>query len=57
MERDVPLYKGGFYPLARLDLKPFKWLRRLESNQVPLGYEPSELPMLHGAKFCLEAEG
>src|SRR5262249_43886016 len=25
------------------------WLRRAESNGLPLGYEPSELPVLHSA--------
>ena len=27
-----------------------KKLRRLDSNQRPLGYEPNELPLLHAAK-------
>jgi hypothetical protein len=26
-----------------------KWLRRLDSNQRPSGYEPDELPLLHSA--------
>ncbi len=25
------------------------WLRRLDSNQRPSGYEPDELPLLHAA--------
>ena len=25
------------------------WLRRLDSNQRPSGYEPDELPLLHSA--------
>ena len=33
----------------------FKWLRELDSNQRPSGYEPDELPLLHPAIFiyCL----
>ncbi len=27
-------------------------LRRLDSNERPLGYEPNELPLLHSAIFC-----
>ena len=27
-------------------------LRRLDSNERPLGYEPNELPLLHSALFC-----
>ena len=26
-----------------------EWLRRLDSNQRPSGYEPDELPLLHAA--------
>ena len=26
------------------------WLRRMESNQRPSGYEPDELPLLYSAK-------
>src|SRR5260370_15883332 len=26
-----------------------RWLRRLDSNQRPSGYEPDELPLLHSA--------
>ena len=29
----------------------FKWLRELDSNQRPSGYEPDELPLLHPAIF------
>ena len=27
-------------------------LRRSDSNERPLGYEPNELPLLHSAIFC-----
>ena len=27
-----------------------EWLRGLDSNQRPLGYEPNELPLLYPAK-------
>ena len=27
-------------------------LRRPDSNERPLGYEPNELPLLHSAIFC-----
>ena len=30
----------------------FYKLRRLDSNERPLGYEPNELPLLHSALFC-----
>ncbi len=30
----------------------FYKLRRLDSNERPLGYEPNELPLLHSAIFC-----
>ncbi len=26
-----------------------KWLRRMDSNHRPSGYEPDELPLLHAA--------
>ena len=29
----------------------FDWLRELDSNQRPSGYEPDELPLLHPAIF------
>lgn len=45
--------KATFYPLARYAKGLFKWLRRLESNQLPSAYEADELPMLHGAKFSV----
>ena len=31
---------------------PFSVLRRPDSNERPLGYEPNELPLLHSAIFC-----
>ena len=32
-------------------MKNSKWLQRLESNQLFLGYEPSEIPFLYSAIY------
>jgi hypothetical protein len=50
-KRRFPLLWGsvgilGVFLKAKIDLKSFRsyWLRGLDLNQRPLGYEPNELP-------------
>ena len=45
----LPLATDG---LRRADVRSLEteWLRRLDSNQRPSGYEPDELPLLHAAR-------
>jgi hypothetical protein len=33
------------------------WLQRLESNQRPKGYEPSDLPLIYSAQILVRPEG
>src|SRR5579871_5494415 len=33
-----------------------QWLRSLDSNQGPSGYEPDELPLLHSARSIIPAD-
>ncbi len=35
-----------------INMNSFSKLRRPDSNERPLGYEPNELPLLHSAIFC-----
>ena len=47
---------ASFKKALSVTLSAFIWLRELDSNQRPSGYEPDELPLLHPAIFVHSPE-
>ena len=44
VDKNIPIEKKTFFSFTLLQLKIMHWLRGLDLNQGPSGYEPDELP-------------